>query len=92
MTPATVQALIGGTGPGTALAACRYDDGRGHPLAFGRGLFAELRELHGDKAVWKLVEQLADEVAEVRVPGSIPPDVDTREDYEAILAQAGTSA
>ncbi len=35
------------------------------------------------------MEQLADEVAEVRVPGSIPPDVDTREDYEAILAAGG---
>lgn len=92
VTPATVRKLIGGTRAGTMLAVCRYDDGRGHPLAFGRGLFAELGGLHGDKAVWKLMDRFADEVVEVRVPGPIPPDVDTREDYEAILAEAGTSA
>jgi molybdenum cofactor cytidylyltransferase len=91
VTPATVRALIGGSA-GTMLAVCRYDDGRGHPLAFGRELFAELGQLHGDKAVWKLMDRLAGQVVEVRVPGSIPPDVDTREDYEAILAEAGTSA
>ena len=76
---------------GTAIAVCQYDDGRGHPLAFGRALFGELRELHGDKAVWKLMDRRAGEVVEVRVPGSIPPDVDTREDYEAVLAAAGAS-
>ncbi len=92
VTAATVRALIGGSGEGTMLAACLYDDGRGHPLAFGRALFPELGELHGDKAVWKLLDRRADEVVEVRVAGSIPPDVDTREDYEALLAEAGTSA
>lgn len=91
VTPATVRALIGGSAADTMLAVCRYDDGRGHPLAFGRRLFAELGDLHGDKAVWKLMDRLADQVVEVRVPGSIPPDVDTREDYEAILTEAGTS-
>ena len=90
VTAATVRALIAGRGEAT-LAVCRYDDGRGHPLAFSRALFGELRELHGDKAVWKLMDRRAGEVVEVRVPGSIPPDVDTREDYEAVLAAAGTS-
>lgn len=92
VTSATVRALIDGSGEGTTLAVCRYDDGRGHPLAFGRALFSELGELHGDKAVWKLMDRRAGEVVEVRVPGPIPTDVDTREDYEAILAEAGTSA
>jgi molybdenum cofactor cytidylyltransferase len=91
VTAATVRALIAGRGEGTTLAVCRYDDGRGHPLAFGRSLFGELRELHGDKAVWKLLDRRADEVVEVRVTGPIPPDVDTREDYEAIRAAAGAS-
>jgi molybdenum cofactor cytidylyltransferase len=91
VTAATVRALIAGRGEGTTLAVCRYDDGRGHPLAFGRSLFGELRELHGDKAVWKLLDRRADEVVEVRVSGPIPPDVDTREDYEAIRAAAGAS-
>lgn len=92
VTAATVRALIAGRAAGTALAVCRYDDGRGHPLAFGRSVFGELRELHGDKAVWKLLDRRAADVVEVSVPGPIPPDVDTRADYEAILAAAGASA
>jgi molybdenum cofactor cytidylyltransferase len=85
---ATVAALEAGCGLGTRLAACRYEDGRGHPLAFGRDVFAELAALHGDKAVWKLLDLHTADVVEVRVPGSIPRDVDTRDDYEALLAGA----
>jgi molybdenum cofactor cytidylyltransferase len=92
VTAATIRTLIDGRGEGTTLAVCRYDDGRGHPLAFSRALFGELRALHGDKAVWKLLDRHVDEVVEVRVPGPVPPDVDTREDYEAILAAAGASS
>jgi molybdenum cofactor cytidylyltransferase len=92
VTPATVRALIAGCGEGTVLAACLYDDGRGHPLAFGRGAFDDLRELHGDKAVWKLMEHRSDEVVEIRVSGPIPRDVDTRADYEAVLTESGSSA
>lgn len=92
VTPDVIRALIAGTDDGTILAACLYDDGRGHPLAFGRELFGELRELHGDKAVWKLMDRRAGEVVDVRVPGPVPPDINTREDYEAVLAEAGGSA
>ena len=45
-----------------------------------------------DKAVWKLMERRSDEVVEVRVPGQIPRDVNTREDYEAVLAESGSLA
>jgi molybdenum cofactor cytidylyltransferase len=85
VTPATVRALVAerGTAP---LAVCRYDDGRGHPFAFGRDAFGDLAALHGDKAVWKLLEQRPGSVAEVRVPGQVPRDVDTWDDYEAVLA------
>jgi molybdenum cofactor cytidylyltransferase len=92
VTPATIRALIAGCGDGTVLAACLYDNGRGHPLAFGRGAFDGLRELHGDKAVWKLMERRSDEVVEIRVSGPIPRDVDTRADYEAVLTESGSSS
>ena len=71
------------------MAVSRYEDGRGHPFAFRRELFGDLAELHGDKAVWKLREQLGDAVREVRVPGSLPRDVDTWEDYEALVGSRG---
>jgi molybdenum cofactor cytidylyltransferase len=85
VTAATVGALIAGRGH-APLAVCRYDDGRGHPFAFARELFGDLRTLHGDKAVWKLLERRSGAVAEVPVPGPVPLDVDTWDDYEAVLA------
>jgi molybdenum cofactor cytidylyltransferase len=84
VTPPTVAALLDGRGD-APLAACRYTDGRGHPLAFARGVFPELRALHGDKGVWKLLDRRASEVIDVPVAGRVPPDVDTWEDYEAVL-------
>jgi molybdenum cofactor cytidylyltransferase len=90
VTPATVAALLDGRGD-APLAVCRYDDGRGHPLAFDRSVFGALADLHGDKGVWRLLDARAGEVAEVRIAGPIPLDVDTPEDYQAVLAAAGFS-
>jgi molybdenum cofactor cytidylyltransferase len=89
--PATVAALLAGRGA-APLAACGYEDGRGHPLAFARGLFGELASLHGDKGVWKLLDRYAAEVVDVPVPGTIPRDVDTWEDYNVVVAEAGVSS
>jgi molybdenum cofactor cytidylyltransferase len=79
----TVRSLLAGRGD-AALAVCRYDDGRGHPIAFARGAFGDLANLHGDKGVWRLLDRGAP--AEIRVPGPIPLDVDTEEDYAAVLS------
>jgi|SRR5688500_4601036 len=89
VTAETVAALLAGRGD-AALAVCRYDDGRGHPIAFARSVFGDLADLHGDKGVWRLLDRGGDAVAEVRVPGPIPLDVDTPEDYQAV--QAATAA
>jgi molybdenum cofactor cytidylyltransferase len=91
VTPATVAKLLAGRGD-ACLALCGYDDGRGHPFAFARSMFGELAELHGDKAVWKLQDQLGDEVVEVPIAGPVPPDVDTWDDYEALTRAAPESS
>jgi molybdenum cofactor cytidylyltransferase len=85
VTSETVAALLAGRGD-APLAVCRYDDGRGHPIAFGRSVFGALAELHGDKGVWRLLDAAGGDVAEVPVAGPVPLDVDTAEDYEAVLA------
>ena len=85
VTAETVAALLAGRGD-APLAVCRYDDGRGHPIAFGRSVFGALADLHGDKGVWRLLDQAGDGVVEVPVAGTIPRDVDTLADYEAVLA------
>jgi len=83
VTPETVSALLAARG-GAALAVCRYDDGRGHPIAFARSMFGALANLHGDKGVWRLLDQGGEDVAEVPIAGPIPLDVDTPEDYAAV--------
>jgi molybdenum cofactor cytidylyltransferase len=82
-----VHALLAQRGD-APLAVCAYSDGRGHPFAFARKTFSELERLHGDKAVWKLLEERRGDVVEVPVDGPVPRDVDTWEDYEAVLAAA----
>jgi len=69
-----------------SMAVCRYDDGLGHPMWFRRHMFTELSQLHGDKAVWRLLHSGQYEVREVPVEGAVPVDVDTWQDYEALLA------
>jgi len=84
-TAGTVRTLLAGRGD-AALSVCRYDDGVGHPFAFGRPMLPELQRLHGDKAVWKLLEQRSEDVVEVRIAGPVPLDVDTEDDYVRLLA------
>jgi molybdenum cofactor cytidylyltransferase len=88
VTPETVRALLAGRGD-APLAVCRYDDGRGHPFAFDRSVFSDLASLHGDKAVWRLLDERGGDVVEVPIAGIVPLDVDTPEDYQAVLAEAG---
>jgi molybdenum cofactor cytidylyltransferase len=85
VTADTVATLLAGRGD-APLAVCRYDDGNGHPIAFARSVFPALAHLHGDKGVWRLLDQRSGDVAAVPVAGPIPPDVDTPEDYRAVLA------
>lgn len=63
----------------------RYDDGLGHPLVFAAEALPSLRALHGDKAVWKLLESQSHWVQHARIERPLPRDVDRWEDYEALL-------
>jgi molybdenum cofactor cytidylyltransferase len=82
--PATLRRMIVDA-PGADIMVCRYDDGIGHPFWLSRSVFGELRQLHGDKGVWKLVESGRRAVRELEVPGPIPVDVDTWDDYRRLL-------
>jgi molybdenum cofactor cytidylyltransferase len=86
--PGTVRRLLEGAA-GSPVGLCRYADALGHPFWFSRGVFGDLGALHGDKAVWKIVESGRYPVAEVPIEGRVPLDVDTWEDYEALVL-AGT--
>lgn len=61
----------------------------GHPLVFAAAAFPELRALHGDKAVWKLLDAHPERFRRVPVDRELPRDVDTWEDYAAARAALG---
>ena len=61
----------------------------GHPFVFAAASFDALRELHGDKAVWKLVEQHPERTRTIELDRPLPRDVDTWADYEAALSAVG---
>jgi len=67
-------------------AVTSYLGNLGHPFAFAREAFGELRSLHGDKAVWKLIEAHPERVSRVEISAHLPPDVDTPKDYDLALA------
>ena len=67
------------------IALCSYQGRKGHPMIFARSMFAELVDLHGDKAAWKLVDANAALVQEVGFSFPRPDDVNTVEDFERIL-------
>jgi molybdenum cofactor cytidylyltransferase len=90
VTAEVVRTLLAGRGE-APLAACRYDDGRGHPLAFARSMFGELATLHGDNGVWKLFDRHVDLLFDVPITGAVPRDIDTWEEYRAVQAEARTA-
>ena len=61
----------------------------GHPMVFALEAFDELRRLHGDKAVWKLIEAYPERVLRVNIDAELPPDVDTPADYKRVLTHLG---
>ncbi len=83
---AAIEKLLAFARSGKAIAVCDYDDGIGHPFWFSRATFGALTELHGDKAVWKVIESDEFPVTKIRIDGDVPLDVDTWEEYEILLA------
>ena len=71
------------------IALCSYQGRKGHPMIFAQSMFAELVDLHGDKAAWKLVDANASAVQEVGFATPYPDDINTSEDFER-LATANT--
>jgi molybdenum cofactor cytidylyltransferase len=69
-----------------------YDDRLGHPFVFSADAFPALRGLHGDKAVWKLLERYPERATRIPVPRPLPRDVDTWDDYRHVAAALAARA
>lgn len=87
--PEVIDALIRAwKQSGAPVVAPRYSDGLGNPVLFDRRVFTELTALGGDVGARAIIRkyQSAGEIAAVPVDHPAPPDVDTEEDYAALLA------
>jgi molybdenum cofactor cytidylyltransferase len=73
-------------------AVTSYQGVFGHPFVFAREAFGALRSLHGDKAVWKLIEAHPERVLRIEISAPLPPDVDDPEDYDLALSHWQTIA
>jgi molybdenum cofactor cytidylyltransferase len=70
------------------LAVTRYRDRVGHPFVLAAATTARLDRLREPKAIWRLIRDSDPaDVLEVEAGRDAPIDVDTREDYERLLAR-----
>lgn len=65
-------------------AVTDYRGVAGHPMVFSAAAFPALRGLHGDKAVWRLLEDDPEAFRRVPADRPLPRDVDTWDDYEGV--------
>jgi len=88
VTPATVEKVVASwRQDGGKIVLASYRGRRGHPMLFSREIFDQMTSLHGDKAVWKLVDQHPEWVREVFIDQPLPKDINTWEDYQNVLAE-----
>ncbi len=74
----------------TWAAVTDYRGELGHPFIFSAAAFDDLRQLHGDKAVWKIVDrEPMTRVARIAVDEALPRDIDTWDDYRAVCESFG---
>lgn len=76
--PAVVRRVVATHAAGHPVVRARYTDRPGHPVLFGRSVWAALTAATGDVGARDLLARLA--VTEVDVPGPCPRDVDTPAD------------
>ena len=76
--PATVRALLAAPRTSASSRSAATTTGAATRSRSGASCSPELADLHGDKAVWKLLEQRADEVVEVAGRRARSPSTSTR--------------
>ena len=91
VTPAMIDTVVARWQLAPSWAAVTvYRDGIGHPIVLSADSFPTLRTLHGDKAIWKIVDREPESrVARIPIDAKRPVDVDTWDDYVAVCGAFG---
>lgn len=72
---------------------CEYQDGPGHPLLLSAAAVATVDDLEGTKPLWRhVVEEPPVPTARVTVASPRPIDVNSPDDYRAVLRRLGLDA
>jgi molybdenum cofactor cytidylyltransferase len=88
--PSAIDIVLSGwRRTGADVARARYDGVPGHPVVIARRSFGAFAKLTGDAGARPLIDRGLLEVHDVNLPGPPPVDIDTREDYEALLRGRG---
>ncbi len=83
--PDAISAVVGRWRETRAPAVVsRYGGKQGHPVLFDRSVFFDLASLDGDIGGRDILRSLGDLVETVDLPGEVPADVDTEEDWERL--------
>lgn len=73
---------------GASIVMAEYGLERGHPVLFGREHFPALVALDGDHGGREVIRQHTDDVAVVPADReSLPPDIDTEDDWRAMIGR-----
>lgn len=68
-------------------AVAEYRDGRGHPLLFSQAALRQVAAQTGPRASWRFLNAASDAVFGVAFDRSRPRDINSRDDYLALLAE-----
>jgi molybdenum cofactor cytidylyltransferase len=86
ITPEIIDAVIFGFDPPRiAIVVPRFSGKRGNPVLFRSTFYGEISELLGDRGARPLINRHPDIVAYIDLPGDTLRDIDTEEDYQALL-------
>lgn len=87
--PTVIDAVVAAHArSGRPIVASRYRGEHGHPVLFGRAVFAEVEALAGDRGARGVVERDPSRVEVVSVDRAAPADVDTPADLARVARRA----
>lgn len=93
LSPAVVDALVAAyRRTGGPFIVPLYEGEWGNPVLLARGTWQYLEGLKGDTGARPILRKNMDMVLEVPVPGPMPDDIDTPEDYERVRRRIGGGA
>lgn len=85
--PGAIERTIAAWRAGSELVRARYDDRPGHPVLVDARRLSLLDAARGDRGLGEVLARGGPRTTDVRIEGPAPADIDTRSDYDELLAR-----